>query len=223
MQAHSQGAVMVDGAFYCPAMPAALVSATADHRLGRIDDKTRAERIKARRCWRLVRKQGPDLDGYERFSCPAIGEHPKLCCPLRDAAKALGRVPVTKPPAEPPALCCQRAVTIAPDVGARYRQDLAFGSEEWQATYAAYRNTIEGLNGYMKDGAHEALADPSRRRVRGIAAQSVFVAFLVMAANLRKIAAHRALVADNMAAKVAERARRRRISVTDYRPPPQSY
>ncbi len=41
----------------------------------------------------------------------------------------------------------------------------------------------------MKDGAREALDSPERRRVRGVAAQSVFVALLLAAANLRKIAA----------------------------------
>jgi hypothetical protein len=77
------------------------------------------------------------------------------------------------------------------------------GTEEWAATYAAYRNTIEGINGFMKDTAHESLQAPGRSRVRGIAAQSVFVGILAMAANLRKIAAHRALVADGQAPKVA--------------------
>ena len=43
----------------------------------------------------------------------------------------------------------------------------------------------------MKDPAHEALAAPGRRRVRGIAAQSIFVTLLLMAANFRKIAAFR--------------------------------
>ena len=123
-------------------------------------------------------------------------------------------------PTDPPKLCCQSAVTIAPDIGARFRQDLAFGTDEWARTYAAYRNTIEGLNGFMKDTAHEALQCPARRRVRGIAAQSVFVAILVMAANIRKIAAHRALVADNLGPSVAARAKRRRTSITDYLPPP---
>jgi hypothetical protein len=59
--------------------------------------------------------------------------------------------------------------------------------------------------------------------VRGIAAQSLFVAFLALAANVRKITAQRALVAANMCAKVAERARRRRMSLTDYRRPPKGY
>ena len=124
------------------------------------------------------------------------------------------------PPEVPPKVCTQSAVTIAPDIGARHRQDLAFGSADWARTYATYRNTIEGWNGFVKDPAHEALAAPGRRRVRGIAAQSIFVTLLLMAANFRKIATFRQLVADGAAAKTAERARRRRVSLADYRPPP---
>ena len=159
-------------------------------------------------------------DGYERFACPAQGEHPHLCCPLRPQANALGKVPVLSPPTAPPKICTQSAITVAPDIGARHRQDLAFGGEEWASTYAAYRNTVEGWNGYVKDPAHEALAAPGRRRVRGIAAQSIFVALLLMAANFRKIAAFRQMVADGRTEKLAERARRRRVSLTDYRSPP---
>jgi hypothetical protein len=114
-------------------------------------------------------------------------------------------------------------VTIAPDIGARHRQDLAFGTPEWARTYATYRNTIEGANGYLKDPAHESLASPGRRRVRGIAAQSLFVGLLVMSANFRKIATFRTLLESDDAPKVLERARRRRISLTDYRPPPPQH
>ena len=46
---------------------------------------------------RLVRKDGPDHDGYERLACPALGEHPKLCCPLRPSEKGLGKIPVSPP------------------------------------------------------------------------------------------------------------------------------
>jgi hypothetical protein len=220
IQATSQGALLVDGTFYCPAMPGALVSATAEHRAGTIDDKTQTQRLAARVTWRLSRKQAPDHDGHERWSCPALGDHPKLCCPLRDEDKALGQIPVLAPPQSPPKLCTQSAVTIAADVGARFRQDLAFGSKEWHETYATYRNTIEGLNGFVKDSAHEALANPDRRRVRGIAAQSIFVGLLAMAANIRKIAAHRSVVSDGQATKVAARAKRRRMSIRDHLPPP---
>lgn len=187
-----------------------------------IGEETYKARLTARCQWRLVRKEGPDQDGYERFSCPGQGPHPYLCCPLRPeaAASALGKVPALSPPGEPPKICSQSAVTVAPDIGARHRQHLAFGSDEWARTYASYRNTIEGLNGYVKDPAHEALAEPGRRRVRGIAAQSVFAALLFMAANFRKFTAFRQMLADGTAPKLAERARRPRTSLKDHLPPP---
>ncbi len=61
----------------------------------------------------------------------------------------------------------------------------------------------------MKDGAREALDDPERRRIHGVAAQSVFVALLLTAANLRKIGAHLKQAAAG-AAGVARRLPRRR-------------
>ena len=72
-------------------------------------------------------------------------------------------------------------------------------------------------NGLIKDPAHEALAQPARRRVRGIAAQSLFTALLLMAANIRKIRAWRALTAGDKTA-IARRARRRRTSLPSYLP-----
>jgi hypothetical protein len=124
---------------------------------------------------------------------------------------------VLQPPPEPPRICHQTAITIAPDIGARYRQDLPYGSPAWHKSYATLRNTIEGLNGLIKDTAHEALAQPARRRVRGIAAQSIFTALLLMAANIRKIRAWRALTARGKA-RITQRARRRRTSLLNYLP-----
>jgi hypothetical protein len=79
------------------------------------------------------------------------------------------------------------------------------------------RNTIEGLNGYVKDPAHQALAAPARRRVRGIAAQSLFTALLLMATNIRKIRTWRALTPREKYS-TTPRARRRRTSLRDYLP-----
>ena len=177
------------------------------------------QQITARRPYQLKRKDGPGADGYQRLSCPAAGHHPGLICPLRQASRSPrdGRPKVLQPPPEPPRLCTQTAITIAPDTGARYRQDLPYGSPAWHARYATLRNTIEGLNGYAKDTAHQALAQPARRRVRGITAQSVFTALLMIAANIRKIRAWRALTARDQA-RITQRARRRRTSLRDYLP-----
>jgi ferric-dicitrate binding protein FerR (iron transport regulator) len=79
------------------------------------------------------------------------------------------------------------------------------------------RNTIEGLNGLVKDTAHEALAAPARRRIRGIAACSLFTALLLMAANIRKIRTWRALTAPGKT-RITRPARRRRASLRDYLP-----
>jgi hypothetical protein len=171
-QANSHGAVMVEGTWYCPSMSEVLVNATIDLRAGRIDERTYAARIDARADFALRRKSGPDADGYERFMCPAAGPRPKVRCELRPTSlSALGKRTTLAPPLDPPALCRQSAITIAPDVGARHAQSLAFGSESWAAHYATLRNTIEGWNGFAKDPAHEALGQSARRRVRGIAAQ----------------------------------------------------
>jgi hypothetical protein len=219
IQASSGGTLLVEGTWYCPALPEPLITATArlrDHAIGR---DLYDHQIAARACYQLKHKDGPDADGYQRLSCPALGNHPGLMCPLREASLSPrdGRPKVLQPPAEPPKICRQTAITIAPDIGARYRQDLPYGSPAWHARYATLRNTIEGLNGYAKDPAHQALAQPGRRRVRGIAAQSLFTALLLTAANIRKIRAWRALTASDQAG-ITGRARRRRTSLRDYLP-----
>jgi hypothetical protein len=101
-------------------------------------------------------------------------------------------------------------VTVPVTGGARFLQDLVYGSERWHSTYALLRSINEGMNGYLKDGAFEALDDPERRRVRGVAAQSLFVAFLVFSANLRRIRAFKAMHAAIKSGKVAVLRRRRR-------------
>ncbi len=219
IQANSGGALLAEGSWHCPALPEPLITATADLRANDIDRDTYAGRIAARAPYQLKHKDGPDADGYQRLACPALGGRPGLMCPLREASLSPrdGRAKVLQPPEDPPKICRQTAITIAPGVGARYRQDLPYASPAWQARYATLRNTIEGLNGFVKDPAHEALAQPARRRVRGIAAQSIFTALLLMAANIRKIRAWRALAARDKA-RITWRARRRRASLRDYLP-----
>jgi len=215
-QANSHGAVLVEGTWYCPGMPEVLVSATLDLRSGAVDADTYRRRVEARRAYQLRRKSGPDADGYERFMCPAEGARPKVRCALRPSSLALVGARTVAPPSAPPLLCRQHAITIAPDVAARHAQSFPFGSEEWARHYATLRNTIEGWNGFVKDPAHEALAQPARRRVRGIAAQGVFVTLLLVAANLRKIDTHHRQMIRRDEIEARKRARRRRVSLTDY-------
>ena len=219
IQANTGGAILVEGTWYCPALPEPLITATTRLRDHAITRDLYDQQITARRPCQLKRKDGPDADGYQRLSCPAAGSRPRLTCPLRQASLTPrdGRAKALQPPPEPPRLCRQTAITIAPDVGARYRQDLPYGSPAWHARYATLRNTIEGLNGYAKDTAHEAPAQPARRRVRGIAACSLFTALLLIAASIRKIRAWRALAASDQAG-ITRRARRRRASLRDYLP-----
>jgi hypothetical protein len=219
IQANTGGAILVEGTWYCPALPEPLITATTWLRSHATTRELYDQQIAARAYYQLKHKDGPDADGYQRLSCPALGTHPGLICPLRRTSLSPrdGRPKVPRPPQEPPRLCRQTAITIAPDIGARYRQDLPYGSPAWHARYATLRNTIEGLNGLLKDTAHEALAAPARRRIRGIAACSLFTALLLMAANIRKIRAWRALTAPRKAG-IAHRARRRRASLRDHLP-----
>jgi hypothetical protein len=219
IQAGTGGALLVEGTWYCPALPGPLITATTRLRGHAIGRDLYDQQITARRPYQLKRKDGPDTDGYQRLSCPAAGKHPRLICPLRQASLSPrdGRAKALQPPPEPAKICTQSAITIAPDIGARYRQDLPYASPAWHARYATLRNTIEGLNGLVKDPAHEALAQPARRRVRGIAAQSIFTALLLTAANIRKIRAWRALTPRDKA-RITHRTRRRRTSLRDYLP-----
>jgi hypothetical protein len=219
IQANTGGAILVEGTWYCPALPGPLIIATTRLRDHAITRGLYDQQITARCPYQLKHKDGPGTDGYQRLTCPDLGRHPALMCPLRAGSQSPrdGRAKVLQSPPEPPRICRQTAITIAPDVGARYRQDLPYGSPAWHKTYATLRNTIEGLNGYAKDPARQALAQPARRRVRGIAAQSLFTALLLMAANIRKTRAWRALTAPGKA-RITQRARRRRTSLRDYYP-----
>ena len=219
IQANTGGAILVEGTWYCPALPGPLITATTRLRDHAITRELYDQQITARAAYQLKRKDGPDADGYQRLSCPAAGNHPGLICPLRQASLSPrdGRAQGTPATA-------RTAQALPPDRDHHrpgHRRPLPPGPALRQPglaqPYATLRNTIEGLNGYAKDPAHQALAQPARRRVRGIAAQSIFTALLLMAANIRKIRAWRALTARDKA-RITRRARRRRASLRDYLP-----
>ena len=83
IQASTGGAILVEGTWYCPALPEPLITATTGLRGHAITRELYDQQITARACYQLKRKDGPDADGYQRLSCPAPGSHPGLICPLR--------------------------------------------------------------------------------------------------------------------------------------------
>ena len=86
IQANTGGAILVEGTWYCPALPGPLITATTRLRGHAITRELYDQQITARACYRLKRKDGPDADGYQRLSCPATGSHPGLICPLRQTS-----------------------------------------------------------------------------------------------------------------------------------------
>ena len=167
IQANTGGAILVEGTWYCPALPGPLITATTSLRDHAITRELYDQQIAARGPYQLHRKDGPDTDGYQRLTCPALGRHPALMCPLRAGSLSPrdGRAKALQPPAEPPRICRQTAITIAPDIGARYRQDLPYGSPAWHKTYATLRNTIEGLNG-LRQRPRARSPRPARQTAR---------------------------------------------------------
>jgi len=221
IQGSYAGMLQIEGAWYCPAIPKMLIEATSDYRKDAIDEATYKARLEERWKYLVVSKAGPDAEGHVRLRCPASNPAPVARCDLKPASvgpKTQGklRIPVTAAvTSHPPTICSQQSVTVPPEAGAKFAQPLLYGSEEWQAAYSTLRSTNEGMNGFVKDGAREALGDPQRRRIRGVAAQSVFVALLLCAANLRKIDQFLVQAAAEAAGTFRRRLRRRRTRALD--------
>lgn len=138
-------------------------------------------------------KQRPDAEGHRRMMCPA--EADRVQCPLKTYTLGRGiHLPLIdidpgKSPVDPSACCTQRTITIPPEAGAKLWQPLQYGTAEWQRVYFRLRNAIEGMNGSGKDPLYERLGSGGTRRIRGIAAQAVLLAFQLAHTNKRKLAA----------------------------------
>jgi hypothetical protein len=204
-EAHDSGIRLIEGAPYCPAMPSDLVNATRDLREGRITQQQYAAFIQARVLYKMRTQQKPKDGLGERLCCPAAGPNPLVKCNNKPASNEPrptrqvnghvtdARLRILPPPDisgdSMPRVCSQQSVTVDASYGAKSRQPLQYGSDEHTDLYNTLRQSQEGLHGFAKDDAHEALAAPGKRRVRGKAAQSLFAAFLLAAANIRKIRA----------------------------------
>ena len=226
LQGTHQGMILVDGSFYCPAMSEALINATKDLRDGKIDEATHRARIAERQRLAIRARRQPDADGHLRVMCPAASPAPQVRCQLKPASeggngKVRTRIPVTDLlAAHPPKICTQGSITLPPDAGAKFRQMFGHETDEWHRAYATLRNSNEGMNGFIKDDAREAVDDPERRRIRGVAAQSILVAFQLFSANIRKINEFLTRKASGEKKFRKLRTRRRTRSLTTWTPAP---
>lgn len=117
-----QGAVQVEGTWYCPSMPIGLINASKDLRARdpddpmAIDQQTWRARIDARARYALAPKGKPGADGKQRYMCPATAG--RLQCPLKPTSLGTDlRLPLVDPPLPspvgPPKICEQTAITVS--------------------------------------------------------------------------------------------------------------
>ena len=120
-----------------------------------------------RRNYQARPKAKPDEEGHVRLSCPAANPWPLVCCELKRGSltpQTTGRMRLqlkSDLKVNPPPSCSQQSVTIPPEAGAKFGQELLHGSAEWHTAYSRLRSINEGFNGYVKDPALEALDDPA--------------------------------------------------------------
>jgi hypothetical protein len=193
IQSTYHGALLVEGWWYCPAMPNELIEATHQHRAGKIDDATYERRIAERQAYEFRLKERARSDGSIRLMCPAAGTAPTARChhkPRSEARKHLGKRRVDLNhliEAHPPKACRQETIIIPATERGRFEQPLRLGSAEWTESYKTFRSTNEGGNGILKDPAGQNMGDPKYRRLRGQAANALITCFMICAANLSAI------------------------------------
>lgn len=193
------GAPVIEGNPYCPAMPQDLKDAGI---VGRLQKPAGEEAREAhherfinlvdRRKIYLVKPHGKMRpDGSQRMRCPASGPNATVKCPFKpesfDAPSANMTIFEEDLPAYPDDICTKHSVTIELDTALKYRQDEQWMSKSSQRRYKKARNTIEGINGRIKDQGQDSIGDPGRRLIRGFAAQSLLASIIVFAYNLRRI------------------------------------
>jgi len=216
------GALQIEGAFYCPAMPEHLVNATKDFRAGDIDEETRRARIDRRSLYILRRKEKPDADGVTPMMCPAAGPNATVTCAHKpkDAERNENKElwDIDEPVSHPDRICTQHSVHFPATAGAKFLQDIRFGTEVWSKLYSRARNFIESTNAFLKDEGMNAMGAAGRRRVRGHSKQFLIVSMLIFAANLRRMNTYKWEQLNIVEAPKI----RRRDRLSDYRWTPQA-
>jgi len=212
------GAIISNGNLYCPATPQPLLA------VGPLARDATAEQTKNHDAqtqelarYKLGAVTACDTDGYRRVGCPAT--QGKLRCPLRTTSMSLSidHPEVLSPPESPPSCCCQKTITVAPEVHAKTAQKHDYPSKAHRKSYAR-RTGVERTFSTAKDPATNDISH-GWCRVMGTAAVTLFVACLFVVRNDRIVRAFEIRQADNERRAVAglplRTRRRRRRPLTD--------
>lgn len=179
-----EGAILANGALYCPATPVSLLT-VGPLRRGAPADETADHDA---RCAELARYElspvtSPDPDGYRRMMCPASAG--KVRCDLKQSSMAgsFDHPTVLDPPDPSPRCCAQQTITVPPQVNEKTRQKHSYPG-------AAHRNSYTRRT--AAERCYASLADPSvggiRRgwsRLFGLAKNTLMYTLAVVARNMR--------------------------------------
>ena len=96
-----------------------------------------------------------DIQIPRRLTCRAAGGIRAIAlCENKPNVHARPSLPIiNNPPKRLPTICSEATVRVEEAFGLRWIQDLRYGTDEWHAIYSVLRQSIEGYNGIVKDGA----------------------------------------------------------------------
>ena len=178
------GAILHNGALYCPGTPRALFELGPVARDASLAEVEAHDHLTAElSCYKLGKITKHDGDGYHRVVCPAIMN--KCRCPLRKDSMELsfGRPEVFCVPSPAPRCCTQKSITVPPSVNAKTAQKHDYPSKAHRRSYAR-RTAVERSNSRVKDPASIDVAE-GWCRLMGLVPIALF---LVSALLMRKLA-----------------------------------
>lgn len=211
IQATAHGAIMVEGRWYCPVLPAVNRNAMVDYqkavkadrdnpKLSKAQRAAREKehaaerdlRIQGREKWEMRQKEKPDARGQVPMMCPASGPGRTLSCPLKPDQKPLSSktaapLPVKSPPKAPGKVCTNMSsTTFHLDDDGKYGQYYRFQSPDWRAMHSYGRQTVESYNKSLKHDDN-VLHSNGTRRLKGEARQAFLAVLGVVATNADRI------------------------------------
>ena len=131
-----EGAIISNGNLYCPAAPRALLELSPLARQAPAEEaKVHDEKTAELSRYKLGRISSDDEDGTHRVMCPAAME--KVRCPLREESMSLDYThpEVVSFPADPPACCVQKTISVPVSIDAKRRQKHAYPSKAHRLSY----------------------------------------------------------------------------------------